>query len=501
MFKNVLISVSDKTGLLEFLKKVQPIRIVSTGGTAKYLTDNGFKVVDVSEQTGAPEVMGGRIKTLHPRVHMALLSRSGNLEDAQLLRDEEIAPFDLLICNLYPFEQAVFEQVDGAELIEKIDIGGPSMLRAAGKNFLQLTVICDPTDYNWIAEGGSLSLEQRKHLAAKVFAHTAAYDTLVAEKLGAGMGPEFSLAGAKVQDLRYGENPQQLASWYRKKGFSEGLHAAKVLQGKVLSYNNILDLDVATALVASFHDAAAVAVKHGNPCGVAEDSTLNSALAKVLQADPVSIFGGIVAVNRKITEIEAALLSPLFLECLIAPDYSEQALDIFSKKKNFRVLRWPRLLQAHQREDVRTINGGFLVQTADLFESEAEKWKWIGQTPELAVIKDLQFAEKVCASLKSNAIVIVKNGQTVGLGMGQVNRVEAVSHAVERMQSHFGSLKDVVLASDAFFPFPDSIQKASEAGVRWIVQPGGSLKDEQIFAAAKEYGIGMAVTGVRHFRH
>jgi phosphoribosylaminoimidazolecarboxamide formyltransferase / IMP cyclohydrolase len=503
MFQNALVSVSEKKGLVEFLKPLyqKGMRIVSTGGTAQHLKDNGIKIVDISEQTGFPEVMGGRVKTLHPNVHMPILSRQDHPEDFELLKKSGLAPFDLVICNLYPFEAAVEKNLQGSELIEKIDIGGPTVLRAAAKNFSQVTVVCDPEDYSWIAGKNEITLEDRKQLAAKVFAHVSSYDSLVASELGNAWGSQFSLGGHKVMELRYGENPHQQAAWYRVLADQKGLHTAEVLQGKVLSYNNLLDLDAASSLVQGFTGPAAVAVKHNNPCGAAVAEQLSLAIEQALKADPVSVFGGIIAVNREIGKAEAEMLQGIFLECIVAPSFSNEALEIFAKKKNLRILRWKALGETQMRFEMKTVAGGFLLQHKDIVGNDPEAWKFLGEKPSAAVLRDLQFGEKVCATLKSNAIALVKNGQTVGLGMGQVNRVDAVKHAIDRMQTHFGNLNQVVLASDAFFPFPDSIEVAAKAGVSWILQPGGSVKDEEVFAAAKKLGVNMVVTGTRHFKH
>ncbi len=504
MFKNALVSVSDKTGLIDFLKPLHQngLRIVSTGGTAQYLKEHGINIVDVSEQTGFPEVMGGRVKTLHPHIHMALLMRESHPEDEALLKEKGLQPFDLVICNLYPFEKAVESKAQGAELIEKIDIGGPTVLRASAKNFQKVTVLCDPEDYKSVSEKKSMTLEDRKRLAAKVFAHVSAYDSLVASELGAGWGPEFSWGGHKVMDLRYGENPQQSAAWYRNLADQKGLHTAEILQGKTLSYNNLLDLDAAAGLVQNFSQPAAVAVKHNNPCGVAQDLNLVSAVDKAIHADPVSVFGGIIACNREIDLETAEKLHSLFLECIVAPDFSQQALELFAKKKNLRILRWPKLSEKQTHFEMKTVAGGFLLQGKDAMNSDSREWKFVSERPSDSIHQDLLFAEKIVASLKSNAIAIVRDGQTVGLGMGQVNRVDAVKHAIERMQTHAKpSDSPFVLASDAFFPFPDSIELAAKAGVKWILQPGGSLKDEEVIQVAKKLGVQMVITGQRHFRH
>ncbi|MGE0633266.1 MAG: bifunctional phosphoribosylaminoimidazolecarboxamide formyltransferase/IMP cyclohydrolase [Pseudobdellovibrionaceae bacterium] len=509
MFKNILISVSDKSNLVEFIKTYadRGARVVSTGGTAKTLRDSGVKVVDISDHTGFPEMMDGRVKTLHPKVHMGLLSRAGNTEDQKILKEYGVDEFDLVVVNLYPFSDAKKKGVKGAELVEFIDIGGPSMLRAAAKNFNRLTVVCDPTDYKWIMEKGSdLSLDDRRKLAGKVFAHTSVYDSFIADTLlDETPGQEFSIGGIKVKDeLRYGENPHQKAIWYQNPTAPSGLHAAKILQGKALSYNNILDLEAASELVRSFKEPAVVAVKHNNPCGVAVGDVIEQALDRALTADPVSVFGGIVALNKPVTEACAKQLTGLFLECVVAPNFQSEAVALFAKKKNLRILEWPEMLSTRKTWDVKAITGGFLVQSADSFENWISDWKIIGQTPTTEIQKDLELAWKVVTSLKSNAIAIAGQGQTLGLGMGQVNRVEAVGHAIERMQKHFeGRLSSFspVLASDAFFPFKDSVELAAKNGVKWIIQPGGSINDEEVLQAASENGVTLVLTGTRHFRH
>lgn len=513
MFKNALVSVSDKTGLVEFLKPLadKGLRVVSTGGTAAHLKENGIKVIDLKDQTGFPEVMGGRVKTLHPRVHMPLLARANEPGDLELLKKEGLDPFDLLIVNLYPFEATLKQEgMAEHEMIEKIDIGGPSLLRGAAKNFDSMTVVCDPADFKWLAKGET-TRDERKKLAGKVFAHVSRYDSLISHWFGAFWGEEISLGGTKVGELRYGENPEQKASWY---GFSgsgaTGLHAAKIIQGKPLSYNNILDLEAATLLASKFEQqTAAVGVKHNNPCGVAIDESLSHAVEKMIAADPVSIFGGIIALNSHCDAASAEKLNKIFLECVIAPSFDAKALEIFATKKNLRVLEWPELNRAHRPIEMKTVAGGFLIQTVDSLGSPIEHWKYVNGKPSHTELADLVFAEKVCASLKSNSIAIVRNLQTLGLGMGQVNRVEAVQHAIDRMRSHHAeatakpsaSGSSLVLASDAFFPFPDSIVKAADAGVKWILQPGGSVKDEEVINEAVKRNINMVITGTRHFRH
>ncbi len=504
MFTNALISVSDKTGLVDFLRPIENLRILSTGGTSKYLRENGFIVIDVSEQTGFPEVMDGRVKTLHPNIHMGLLARSWVKEDAEILQSFKVQPFDLMICNLYPFEQSYHAGYKGQELIEKIDIGGPSMLRSAAKSFERIAVLCDPADYKWIAEKNyALTADDRKLLAAKVFSHTATYDQLISCALRPE-GHQFekeAVAYANVQGLRYGENPQQKAQWVKSLSSKTGWHQSEVLQGKPLSYNNLLDLEAAANLVRQFSQPACVAVKHNNPCGVAIDTDADLAVLKSLKADPISVFGGIVAINRRVTGKMAQDLVAIFLECIVAPEFSSEALEVFQKKKNLRLLRWKDMLEQVPAQDLRSIAGGYLIQQADTQFPAVGQWQIHGEKPNAEIETDLLFAEKVCASLKSNSIAIVEKGMTLGLGMGQVNRVEAVEHAIHRMQQHASGRTVPILASDAFFPFPDSIERIAKAGIRWVIQPGGSVKDNEVLAAAKELKVNLILTGVRHFRH
>ncbi len=504
MFKNALVSVSDKTGLIEFLKPYveKGMRVVSTGGTLKHLRDQGIQAIDISEQTGFPEVMGGRVKTLHPRVHMAILSRLGNAEDDALLAKEGLEPFDLVVVNLYPFEQARARGVQGDELIEFIDIGGPSLLRAAAKNHERLAVVCDPHDYEWIQSKSELTREDRRRLAARVFKHTSAYDDLIAKSLAPDENEApLTLVGRPVLPLRYGENPHQKAWWFRRPEVSSGLHDAQILHGKPLSYNNILDIDAALLSVREFKEPAAVAVKHNNPCGVGTHSTVVGAVSRAIQADPVSVFGGIIAVNRTIDLASAEEMAKIFLECIIAPGFEADALERLKKKKDLRLLEWPQMLERRNELQFRTISGGFLVQTSDQTGEWSSSWRILGQEPGESVKSDLVLSWKVCAMLKSNAIAIAADGRTVGLGMGQVNRVDAVEQAIARMRKHHPDVREPVLASDAFFPFPDSVELAAQAGVRWIIQPGGSIRDEEVFARASELGINMVITGTRHFRH
>ncbi len=499
-FKNALVSCSDKTGLVEFLTPLAKngLRIVSTGGTAQMLRKAGLKVVDVSEQTGFPEIMDGRVKTLHPKIHMALLARLEESEDRDILKSEGVEPFDLVIGNLYPFEEN--------PSIETIDIGGPSFLRSAAKSFNRIAVICDPSDFGWVSEKEELTLADRQKLAAKIFAHTAAYDSMIASHFAGFERIEFhdlSLGGQLVQPLRYGENPSQRAKWFRTRGEPQGLHRAKILQGKELSYNNLLDLDSAISTLRELRGRfAAVAVKHNSPCGVAIGSTGAQAVARAIAADPQSVFGAIVAVNTPVETEMAEELNKIFLECIVAPKFSLEAQAIFAKKKNVRLLEWPDFEKTGDSAKFRSIAGGFLVQAGDQVANEwMPNWVVLGEPLSVGIKADMLFANQVVAHLKSNAIAVVAQNQTVGLGMGQVNRVDAVEQALSRAQRFHSNAQNAVLASDAFFPFADSIDKISDAGIRYVIQPGGSVKDEEVKARARERGITMVLTGQRHFTH
>jgi len=520
MYKYALVSVSDKTGLVEFLKPFvdKGLQVVSTGGTAEFLKKGGIPVTPVSEVTGFPEVMDGRVRTLHPKIHMSLLARQYNKEDMDLLGKQGIQPFDLVVGNLYPFEAAAAKDPAERELMEFIDIGGPALLRASAKNFETITVVCDPSDYSWITEKKELILEDRRYLASKLFAHVSSYDAMIAETLGfqgslAYPGKitfdnkfvyekDFSIGGKSVSKLRYGENPQQSAVWFQKKGARQGLHSAEILQGKELSYNNLVDLDAACRTLAEFNEPCAVAVKHANPCGVSLGGNGLDAIRGALRADPVSVFGGIIATNQPVSPEMASEIVPLFLECVVAPAFSQGAKDLLSKKKNLRLLEWPDVANCRSNFDVKTILGGILLQTTDFVGAWDDDWKIVGKAPDLKIKQQLLFAWKVCAHLKSNAIAIAGESKTLGLGMGQVNRVDAVEQAVGRMKEYHGDFKgDFVLASDAFFPFADSIEKLAKANVLWVIQPGGSIRDDEVIAKAKDLGVSLILTGKRHFYH
>lgn len=506
MFKNALISVSDKTGLEDFVRPLAEsgMRIVSSGGTADFLKDKGFKVTKVSEQTGFPEVMGGRVKTLHPLIHMPILQRGSVSGDHSVLKEYGIEPFDLLIVNLYPFAQGLRSQKSESEMVELIDIGGPSLLRGAAKNFANITVVCDPSDYSWLKEKKALSLEERKLLATKVFQHTAQYDSMIqnylSQSLPLAMAPQHHdfLVGDLQQNLRYGENPHQEARWYRTS--SQGLHQAKILQGKELSYNNLLDLDAALSCLRQFSEPTAVAVKHNSPCGIGSGESIALAVQRCLAADPVSVFGGIVAINGPLDLEVAQSLNTLFLECVIAPEIHSEAQALLANKKNLRVLIWPEWSQQNSGLQYRSIAGGYLLQTADQVLG-LENWKVVSGELSAEDKLGLLFAWRSCASLKSNAIAITSQTQTLGMGMGQVNRVDAVDQALQRVQQFHSQATKRYMASDAFFPFADSIEKAANGGITAIVQPGGSVKDSEVIAEAKKRNIPMVFTGVRHFKH
>lgn len=509
MFRHALISVSDKTNLAEFLRNplLAGLRIVSTGGTAKYLKEHGFGVTDVSEQTGFPEVFDGRVKTLHPKVHMGILARADHADDAEVLRQFEVDAFDLVIVNLYPFAKAAQKTSDEQILVENIDIGGPTMLRAAAKNHARVTVIVDPSDYVELLKPENQNLQFRKRCALKVFTHTAKYDAAIVQKLSkvwdsvAPLPASLIVHGESVGELRYGENPQQQAVWYRTQEL--GLHCAKRVQGKALSYNNLLDLDAAQTLIQGFSEPTCVFVKHNNPCGVGQDADPHQALQKAFAADPKSAFGGIVATNFPITPQDAEFLTQTFLECVIAPEISSAAHPIFATKKNLRVLTLPAQSWPRDTLETRSVGGGLLAQKSDQQFGELANWKIVGATPSSDRFKQLIFSERIVAALKSNAIAIVGVGQSIGLGMGQVNRVDAVEQAIGRMQSLHPQCQpnELVLASDAFFPFADSLELVHAAGIRWVLQPGGAMRDLEIFKRAEELHMNLVITGARHFRH
>jgi phosphoribosylaminoimidazolecarboxamide formyltransferase/IMP cyclohydrolase len=519
--ERALISVFDKTGIVDFAKRLAALRveILSTGGTSKLLREAGVSVRDVSDFTGWPEMLGGRVKTLHPKVHGGLLFRRNHSEDQKQAKEHGIAPIDLVVVNLYPFEATAAKKgLTAEELIENIDIGGPTMLRSAAKNFESVAVITDPADYDRVASelesSRDTSLATRLDLARKVFATTSSYDGMITtelERLAAS--PHITLAEKPVlpervhialrrqQELRYGENPHQAAALYVPAGRApEGLAAAKQLQGKELSYNNFVDLEAARSLAAEFRNPAAVIIKHNNPCGTAEQQTLRDAYLKALASDPVSAFGGVLAFNRVVDAATAEEVAKLFVECIAAPGFDEKAKSIFSAKKNLRLLELPPDGLVPERElQLKRILGGMLVQQPDLGElQDSELRTMTKRVPSHDEMHTMRFAWKVCKHVKSNAIVFARDGATLGVGAGQMSRVDSVKIAVMKAQS---SLKGSVIASDAFFPFPDGVEEAAKAGATAVIQPGGSVKDNDVIAAADRLGLAMVFTGIRHFLH
>lgn len=509
--KRALVSVSDKTGLIEFLKPLvqNGLQIISTGGTLKYLLENNISATEVSVTTGFPEVLDGRVKTLHPHIHMGLLADMTKSSHSEQMQKHKVEAFDLVVGNLYPFEKvSIQSQASEEELIEKIDIGGPSFLRSSAKNFKSITVVCDPNDYQWVLSkilDRTLGLKDRQNLAMKVFSLTSYYDALIVERLASENfeTPYLNLPLKIKQKLRYGENSHQQATWYSNPLASVNLSDATIHQGKELSYNNILDIDAAVGLVQMFQKPSCVAVKHNNPCGAASANAVSESLAKVIESDPKSIFGGILAFNRPVDLDCCTLINPLFLECIIAPSYSAEALENLKTRKNLRLLSWPAIANFKIAGNYKSVTGGMLQQDADLFTQN--NWNSLNAVVPPELHEDMIFGEKVCGYLKSNAIALVFQGQTVGLGMGQVNRIDAVQQAFLRF-SEFKKrksidLQKVILVSDAFFPFADSIELIAQQGIKWIVQPGGSVKDNEVIAAAKMNNINMTLTSQRHFRH
>jgi phosphoribosylaminoimidazolecarboxamide formyltransferase/IMP cyclohydrolase len=506
--------VSDKTGVLPLARSLADhgVEIISTGGTAKLLQAEGVPVTPVSAVTGFPEIMDGRVKTLHPRVHAGLLAVRSNAEHMQALRALEIEPIDLVVVNLYPFKKTVFaRETSHAEIIENIDIGGPSMLRAAAKNYPDVLVITDPGDYplvtDWLESGRPADEQTRLGLAAKVFRTTAAYDALIAQYLSNLAGEEFpdslTLTYEKAQDLRYGENPHQQAAFYREPVAPSGsISAARQLQGKELSFNNINDANAALLSVREFDEPAVAAIKHTNPCGVGLGKTILEAWRNAQAADPVSIFGGVVALNRAVDAETAKAITSLFLEIVIAPGYSDAALEAFRKKPNLRVLEADDCEGGSEVDAGLTtikVEGGLLVQEPDIKDISTGDLKVVThRAPTEAETRALLFAWKVVKHVRSNAIVLVNGDRTVGIGAGQMNRVGAAEIAIRQA----GDLaKGAVMASDGFFPMGDTVELAASAGITAIIQPGGSIKDSESIAAAEAAGAAMVTTGMRHFRH
>ncbi|WP_046226176.1 bifunctional phosphoribosylaminoimidazolecarboxamide formyltransferase/IMP cyclohydrolase [Paenibacillus dauci] len=512
--KRALVSVSDKTGVVDFCRELSQlgVEIISTGGTKNLLADAGVPVIGISDVTGFPEILDGRVKTLHPAVHSGLLAVRDSEEHQQQMKDLELGYIDLVVVNLYPFQETISKpDVSYEDAIENIDIGGPTMLRSAAKNHAFVTVVVDAADYTTILDEvraeGDTKLDTRKQLAAKVFRHTAAYDSLISdylsEVLDNPMPERYTVTYEKIQDLRYGENPHQTAAFYRKPMAPAGtLTTAEQLHGKELSYNNINDANAALQIVKEFTEPAVVAVKHMNPCGVGVGSTIAEAYNKAYNADPTSIFGGIVAANRTIDAETAQPLSEIFLEIVLAPDFTPEALEILTKKKNIRLLKMGEIAASTDRKSqhiVTMVEGGMVVQDSDVHSiTEADLKIVTDRAPSAEEMKQLLFGWKVVKHVKSNAIVLAADDMTVGVGAGQMNRVGAAKIAIEQAAD---KAKGAILASDAFFPMGDTVEAAAKAGITAIIQPGGSVKDEESIKAANEHGIAMVFTGVRHFKH
>ncbi|WP_086312860.1 phosphoribosylaminoimidazolecarboxamide formyltransferase/IMP cyclohydrolase [Enterococcus sp. 7F3_DIV0205] len=510
--KRALISVSDKTGIIAFAKGLaeQGIEIISTGGTKAVLDQEGIATISIEEVTDFPEMMDGRVKTLHPKIHGGLLGRRDLSSHLEAMEQYGIQPIDFVCVNLYPFKETILKKdVTREEAIENIDIGGPSMLRSAAKNHPFVTVVVDPKDYDQIlmelSESGETMLSTRQKLAAKVFRHTAAYDALIAEYLTDAVGehePEtLTLTYDLKQVLRYGENSHQHASFYQNTlPTSFSIASATQLHGKELSYNNIKDADAAIRISREFDQPTVVAVKHMNPCGIGIGETINEAYQSAYAADPVSIFGGIIVLNREVDGETAEKMHKLFLEIIIAPSFSQEAFNILSSKKNLRLMTLDFSKKDESKEDEKvSVLGGLLVQNQDLIEEKTENWQVVTKrTPTDDELKALEFAWKTVKHVKSNAIVVANSHQTLGIGAGQMNRVGSVQIAISQAGK---KANEAVLASDAFFPMGDSVEYAGKHGIKAIVQPGGSIKDQESIDMADKYGIAMVFTDVRHFRH
>lgn len=519
-----LLSVSDKSGLIDFAKALAShgVALVSTGGTAKAIADAGLKVMDVSELTGFPEMMDGRVKTLHPKVHGGLLAIRDNKEHASAMTAHGIAPIDLLVVNLYPFEATVKKGAGYDDCIENIDIGGPAMIRAAAKNHGDVAVVVDASDYKTVldelaANNGATTLSLRKTLAAKAYARTAAYDAAIsnwfADQLGDNAPSYRAIGGSLAEALRYGENPHQSAAFYRTPEQRPGVATARQVQGKQLSYNNINDTDAAYECLAEFdakRTAACVIVKHANPCGVAEGSDIVSAYRKALACDSTSAFGGIVALNRTLDADAARAITEIFTEVIIAPDASDEAIAIVAAKKNLRLLLAGGLPDPRARGiTAKTVAGGLLVQTRDNAVVDDMQLKTVTKrAPTEAELRDLRFAFRVAKHVKSNTIVYAKDLATVGIGAGQMSRIDSARIAARKAEDAAREMKlpapmtkGSVVASDAFFPFADGLLVAIEAGATAVIQPGGSMRDDEVIKAADDHGIAMVLTGTRHFRH
>ena len=503
--RRALLSVYDKSRLVEIGKALQEagVEILSTGSTCKVLLENDIKVTEVSEYTGFPEIMGGRVKTLHPRIHSGILADQNNPEHLAKIAELDIAPFDLVIINLYPFAATIASGADYAECIEQIDIGGPSMLRGAAKNHGSVAVLSSPDQYDLLLgalKNGGFTLAERKQLAIEVFRTTAEYDATIAMWMGDNDGFHDWMAHIwkKSADLRYGENPHQIAAVYSAN--TPGIVSAKQLHGKEMSFNNYTDAEAALRAAFDHKEPAVAIIKHANPCGIAIGKDIASAYKAAHECDPVSAFGGVVAANRTITLAMAEPLSEVFTEVVVAPDYEPAALEILKKKPNIRILTTE--LKSFGPVDAKFLSGGLILQTTDLIDADGDdskNWKQVSGAPvSIEELTDLEFAWRAVRAVKSNAILLAKNGAAVGVGMGQVNRVDSAKLAVDRAGAR---AKGSVAASDAFFPFADGLQILIDSGITSIVSPGGSMRDEEVIAAAKAANIALFFTGTRHFFH
>ncbi len=516
MAKRALISVSDKNGIVDLAKELTGLgfEIISTGGTAKALREAQLPVIDASEVTGFPECLDGRVKTLDPHIHAGLLARRSDSAHMKQLSELHIDPIDVVVVNLYPFKQTILRTgVELAEAIENIDIGGPTMLRSAAKNYQDVSVVVDPADYEELVKQlkqGKAAPEFNFYLAAKVFTHTANYDALIAgylnEKTGRQYPETLTLTFEKKQELRYGENPHQSAAYYQDITAEKGLLSrAEQLHGKELSYNNINDTNGALELCKEFDVPTVVACKHSNPCGVGSGETIFEAYQKAYTSDPKSIFGGIIVANREIDGATAAEIHKIFIEIVLAPSFSEEALTILTTKKNIRLLRLPELAQKNKGGyEIRKVSGGLLVQEKDNEDLWEDRLRCVTERqPSAKEMEDLRFAWKLAKYVKSNGIAIARNGQSLGLGTGQVNRIWATEQAIDHCREALGeeSLKGAALASDAFFPFADCVAAAAEVGITAIIQPGGSTHDQDSIDMCNQHGIAMVFTEIRHFRH
>lgn len=513
MTKRALISVSDKTGVTTFAAGLvtNGFEIISTGGTRSVLEEAGVPTLAIDDITGFPEMLDGRVKTLHPNIHGGLLAKRGNQTHQKALTEQGIHFIDLVVVNLYPFKETILKPaISEAEAIEMIDIGGPSMLRSAAKNYQDVTAVVDPSDYEQvlseISSTGTSQLATRKRLAAKVFRHTAAYDALIADYLTTQVGetePEKqTLTYERKQTLRYGENSHQQATFYQSiVPVSLSIASARQLHGKELSYNNIRDADAALRIASEFTEPTVVAVKHMNPCGIGTGKTILAAYRQAFEADPVSIFGGIVVLNRPMDQATAAEMHQIFLEIIIAPSFEEEALALLSQKKNLRLLTLDFHAQEKKAVELVSVMGGLLIQEQDTVVENDQAWQVVTERQPTPAERDaLNFAWKAVKHVKSNAIVLANESQTVGIGAGQMNRIGSVKIAVDQAQAA-GKLQGAVLASDAFFPMADSVEYAAQHGIQAIIQPGGSIKDQASIDLANHYGIAMIFTGTRHFKH